>query len=271
MPPITSSSDTSSISLSTDYEIIRIVMKEIAEYLQSIEPLNAITEPVLQRIATIVISHLNSALNERLLLTNFRRIDRDHLMVKLRAFAGNRMKFLRHIEHYLQVTFMDGVVDNINPEPLQGMCVERDVSVGMESPEVLQQQQQKAKKKQNNEPGHVQLSLRASVMAQQVSEEGEEEEGDGVEGAAEHSDGEEQKETEAAAGDLVQIESNDDAPLANVTQEKMEEGEAAVVVDEHEVSEITTNKLLPNSLTNFQYTLCTPKTPKLSPGRQSKH
>lgn len=232
IPPATtttSSSDSSSVSMATDYEIIRIVMKEIAEYLQSIEPLNAITEPVVQRIATIIISHLNNALNERLLLTNFRRIDRDRLLVKLRAFAGNRSKFLRHIEHYLQITFMDGGVGVESSEVMVGMSssVEREYPVG-ENQEVLLLQQ-KAQKKQNNEPGNGQVT-RSSVLVQQVSEEDEQEE-DEPEGAA-NGIAEGNSSVVSESVNLVQIESsNDDTLGEEVSKDK--EGQEE---EDHEVS-----------------------------------
>lgn len=233
IPPATtttSSSDSSSISMATDYEIIRIVMKEIAEYLQSIEPLNAITEPVVQRIATIIISHLNNALNERLLLTNFRRIDRDRLLVKLRAFAGNRSKFLRHIEHYLQITFMDGGVGVESSEVMVGMSssVEREYPVGEHQDVLLLQQ--KAQKKQNNEPGNGQVT-RNSVV-QQVSEEDEREE-DEPEGAANRiAEGNLSVVSESV--NLVQIESsNDDTLGEEVSKDKMGQEEDD---DDHEVS-----------------------------------
>lgn len=139
VPQATSSSD-SSLSVSTDCEIIRIVVKEITEYLQSIEPINTLSEVILQRIATIVISHLNNALNERLLFTNVRRIDREELMVQLRAFAVKRNKFLKRIENYLRGRFVD-ITDAV------AGTAERDF--GGENQEVLQ----KSQKKLNNDPG----------------------------------------------------------------------------------------------------------------------
>lgn len=200
---VTSSSDSSSISISTDCEIIRIVMQEIAEYLQSIEPLNAITEPVVQRIGTIIISHLNNSMNERLLLTNFRRIDREQLMVQLRSFAGRRNKLLRRVEQYLMGRFVETAeMQQRQPECLTGgvsSSVERDV-IGGENQEVLQ----KAQKKQNNDN-----KGRNSVIVQQQQEttdEEEEEEDDddqvdiAVEGAG----------AVARTEDLLQMESTND-------------------------------------------------------------
>lgn len=209
----TSSSDSTSISVSTDCEIIRIVMQEIVEYLQSIEPLNAVTEPVLQRIGTIVVSHLNNALNERLLLTNFRRIDRDELMGQLRAFAGKRGKMLRRIEQYLHGRFVESGGDH-HPECLT-VALEREVGGGGENLEVLQ----KAQKKQNNEQGNVAASLsRNSVIVQQVN-------GDGDEEGAEA----------AGTGDLLQMEVNDETGGGGAEDRDREDEEQAQVSVEWEV------------------------------------
>lgn len=210
--PPTSSSDSTPVSVSTDCEIIRIVMQEIVEYLQSIEPLNAVTEPVLQRIGTIVVSHLNNALNERLLLTSFRRIDREELMGQLRAFAGKRGKMLRRIEQYLHGRFVEG-----EHRHLECLAVAGESG---ENVEVLQ----KAQKKQNNEQGNVSsapLMGRNSVIVQQVDGDG----GNDEDGAV-------------GTGDLLQMEVNDETGGGAGEQERdrgEDEEQAQVSVEWEEV------------------------------------
>ena len=199
--PPTSSSDSSSISISTDCEVIRIVMKEISEYLQSVEPLHTITEAVLQRIATIVVSHLNNSMNESLLLTNLRRIDREELMVKLRSLTGKRSKFLRRVEQYLHERF----VDDGGPQCL-GEPVERDD----ENQEVLQV------KKQNNTVA----TTRNSVIVQQG--ENDEAPDEGAAGVARGMD-----------PDLLQMENNsNDEPGLDGDHEERADGESTSQVDQ---------------------------------------
>lgn len=169
VPQATSSSDSSSLSISTDCEIIRIVVKEITEYLQSIEPINSLSEVILQRIATIIISHLNNALNERLLFTNVRRIDREELMVQLRAFAAKRSKFLKRIDSYLQGRFID-ITDAV------GGTAERDIGGNQE---VLQ----KSQKKLNNEPGGESQAQPKAICSNNIELPARERIGD-IEGAA---------------------------------------------------------------------------------------
>lgn len=205
LQPMTSSSDSSSISNSTDSDIIRIVMKEIAEYLQSIQPLNTrITEPVLQRIATIIISHLNT-MNERLLLTNFRRIDREDLMGQLRRFAGKRNKILRGVEQYLHGRFVDH--EDHHPQCLS--IVADELANMTENQEVVLQ---RAQKKQNNEQGNVLVGVstgRSSVIVQQQSSVEEENSCHGADSSgsvdAERNEVEEDDDDEST-GDLMQLE-----------------------------------------------------------------
>lgn len=98
--------------LSTDQDYIRLIMREIAEYLQSIEPVqgngqDTVSEPMIRRVAKIIDVHLNNSINERLLMTNFRGIDRDELLVNLREFSQKSNNFLKQIEFYLRVHFFD--------------------------------------------------------------------------------------------------------------------------------------------------------------------
>lgn len=142
----TSSSNTSSISSPSDCETVRIVMKEIAEYLQSVPSVIVATEPVLERIATIIITHLNNPMNERLLLTSVRRIERPELMVQLRGMAGKRNKMLRRMEQYLQGRFGEGT------EGISGEGPECLLAAGGREEE--EDSQRLAEKKQNNRKEH---------------------------------------------------------------------------------------------------------------------
>lgn len=106
--PTNSSSSNSlsfSSSLSTDFELIRIVMTEVTEYLQTVEPSDCIDDRTIQRIATIVLTHMNNSINERLFLTSCRKIDREELIYNLRLFATKREKFHRKLEFYLKHHF----------------------------------------------------------------------------------------------------------------------------------------------------------------------
>lgn len=142
----TSSSNTSSISSPSDCETVRIVMKEIAEYLQSVPSVIVATEPVLERIATIIITHLNNPMNERLLLTSVRSIERPELMVQLRGMAGKRNKMLRRMEQYLQGRFGEGT------EGISGEGPECLLAAGGREEE--EDSQRLAEKKQNNRKEH---------------------------------------------------------------------------------------------------------------------
>lgn len=142
-------------------------MREISGYLQSRGSM-PITDQVLQRIATIIISHLNNALNERLGMTNFPQLNRGELVVRLREFAaGKRSKLLTKIENYLAHL----VEAEEHPECLE--VVERDLGDG-ENQEGLQ-------KKQNNTVGGnssrivgvVQAAAAALIEEQSIDDNGQ--------------------------------------------------------------------------------------------------
>lgn len=78
--------------------MLRIVAQEVSEYLQTIEMVN---EAALQRIANIVLTHLNNSINEKLTLNKY-YINQEDFMHHLTTFnRSGKEELLTSIENYL--------------------------------------------------------------------------------------------------------------------------------------------------------------------------
>ncbi|XP_059608974.1 uncharacterized protein LOC132256524 isoform X2 [Phlebotomus argentipes] len=82
-----------------DYDMLRIVAQEVSEFLQTVEIVN---EAALQRIGTIVLTHLNNTINEKLTLSKY-YINQEDFMRHLSACSrsGGKEELLVSIESYL--------------------------------------------------------------------------------------------------------------------------------------------------------------------------
>ncbi|XP_055693645.1 uncharacterized protein LOC129796025 isoform X2 [Lutzomyia longipalpis] len=82
-----------------DYDMLRIVAQEVSEFLQTVEIVN---EAALQRIGTIVLTHLNNTINEKLTLSKY-YINQEDFMHHLSTYSrsGDKEELLASIENYL--------------------------------------------------------------------------------------------------------------------------------------------------------------------------
>uniref|UniRef100_A0A1L8DN79 Putative cdc7 family protein kinase n=1 Tax=Nyssomyia neivai TaxID=330878 RepID=A0A1L8DN79_9DIPT len=94
-----------------DYDMLRIVAQEVSEFLQTVDIVN---EAALQRIGTIVLTHLNNSINEKLTLSKY-YINQEEFMHHLSTFnrSGDKEELLGSIENYLTGLMIPSAVHDV--------------------------------------------------------------------------------------------------------------------------------------------------------------
>ncbi|GAB0090190.1 hypothetical protein DMENIID0001_048850 [Sergentomyia squamirostris] len=120
-------------SVQPDYDMLRIVAQEVSEFLQTVEVVN---EAALQRIATIVLTHLNNSINEKLTLSKY-YINQEDFMNHLTTFnrAGDKEELLGNIENYLTSLIIPSAAatHGVDADDDVGECVEGAVGGDLSS------------------------------------------------------------------------------------------------------------------------------------------